>query len=240
MPNKTPPSEAEGATMSRPASKGKKYDLLFAPYQAPALRRGDRAWCLYRDRLVVCTGWSDATIAWPRCRALERPGKAGLLVDEELARAVRHESAVAVCQWWGVGKSSIQHWRKALGVGRMDSEGSRRLILANVQAVVAARGDAPPGRPEDLLWGPEELALVGALPDAEVARRTGRTLNAVRVKRKLLGRPNPEYPHYRHLPWTPEDDEAALSLPAAEVAARTGHTPGAVQTRKYKLRKRSG
>jgi hypothetical protein len=39
------------------------------------------------------------------------------------------------------------------------------------------------------LWAAEELALLGALPDAEVARRTGRTRNAVALKRHDLGRP---------------------------------------------------
>ena len=45
-------------------------------------------------------------------------------------------------------------------------------------------------RPYDgRLWSPEETALVGALPDCEVARQTGRTRNAVTLKRRLLGRP---------------------------------------------------
>jgi hypothetical protein len=33
------------------------------------------------------------------------------------------------------------------------------------------------------------VAPLGAVPDAEVARRTGRTTNAVTVKRRKLGRP---------------------------------------------------
>ena len=73
--------------------------LLFGPYRAPPLRRGDRATCLYRDTTVVITSWTDAPIPWPRCRALDSRGGFGLLVDEELARAVRHESAAAVMHW---------------------------------------------------------------------------------------------------------------------------------------------
>ena len=46
------------------------------------------------------------------------------------------------------------------------------------------RGIRPPvGR----LWTPEEDALLGALPDSEVAKRTGRTLGAVRSRRVELG-----------------------------------------------------
>ena len=59
--------------------------LLHGPYHAPAVKRGDRVSCLYRDGDVIVTGWSDARISWPRCRAVQRGGT-GLLVDEELAR----------------------------------------------------------------------------------------------------------------------------------------------------------
>ena len=69
--------------------------LLFGPYRAPPLKRGDRATCLVRDCEVIITSWTDAPIPWPQCRALAdyRGGGWGLLVDEELARAVRHEAA---------------------------------------------------------------------------------------------------------------------------------------------------
>src|SRR5262249_35085080 len=71
--------------------------LLSGPYTPPRLKRGDRATCLYRDCTVVVTSWSGGRIPWPRCRALDQRGGcgSGLLVDEELARAVRSESAAA-------------------------------------------------------------------------------------------------------------------------------------------------
>src|SRR5262249_41617364 len=79
-----------------------RVQLLVGPYKAPPLKRGDRATCLFRDCGVVVTGWTDARVPWPRCRALDSPGGgSGLLVDEELTRAVRHESAAAVMFWWG-------------------------------------------------------------------------------------------------------------------------------------------
>ena len=75
------------------------YQLLHGPYQAPALRRGDRATCLFRDGDVIITGWSDAPIPWPRCRRPDtHGGSSGLLVDEELARAIRRESSLAIQQ----------------------------------------------------------------------------------------------------------------------------------------------
>jgi hypothetical protein len=48
--------------------------LLFGPYKAPPLKRGDRAFCLMRDCAVVVTGRTGARIPWPRCRALDSTG----------------------------------------------------------------------------------------------------------------------------------------------------------------------
>jgi hypothetical protein len=74
-----------------------RYQLLHGPYRPPALHVGDRAVCLYRDCDVVITSWSDARISWPRYRGLGTQGGGnGLLVDEELPRAVRLESSLAL------------------------------------------------------------------------------------------------------------------------------------------------
>jgi hypothetical protein len=187
-----------------------RHKLLFGPYQAPPLKRGDRAVCLYRDAEVVITGWSDARIAWPRCHPVGRGG-VGLLVDEELARAVRHESALAVAYWWGVSRDAVRYWRRALGVGRADNEGTARLVkAASASGAAAVRGQGLP--PEQVerrrrtaveqglgryltpghqwpRWTDEDLALLGAVPDEDLAAKTGRTPNAVRVKRTRLGIP---------------------------------------------------
>src|SRR6516164_7346816 len=101
--------------------------LHHGPYHAPAVRRGDRATCLCRDGDVIITGWSDGRIPWPRCRRPGmRGGGSGLLVDEELARAIRLESSLAIQHWWGVDYSVVWRWRKALGVEPLN-EGSARL-----------------------------------------------------------------------------------------------------------------
>jgi len=85
-----------------------RVQLLFGLYQAPPVKRGDRAFGFVRDSEVVITGWSDAPMSWPRGYARsEKPGGGpALLVDDELARAVRRESAAAVCHWWGVGHTT--------------------------------------------------------------------------------------------------------------------------------------
>jgi hypothetical protein len=103
------------------------HQLHHGPYNPPAVRRGDRATCLYRDADLIVTGWSDARISWPRCRRLgSRGGGLGLLVHEELARAVRLELSTAIQYWWGVSEFTVWEWRKALGVPRFN-EGAARL-----------------------------------------------------------------------------------------------------------------
>ena len=103
------------------------------------LKRGDRATCLYRDCAVIITGWSSApdplaTLPLPRLA-----GAAPLLLDEELARAVRTESAATVMHWWDASMTAVCHWRKALGTCRTDNQGTARLTLAS-----AAKGPVEP------------------------------------------------------------------------------------------------
>jgi hypothetical protein len=98
-------------------------------------------------------------------------------------------------------------------VTRANNEGSRRRIRAAAEAGAARQRGVPlppeaverrrqtaraldlgrylhkgyPGR----VWTTKERALLGKLPDDEVARRTGRTRNAVRQRREERGIPNP-------------------------------------------------
>jgi hypothetical protein len=103
--------------------------LLHGPYQAPTLRVGDRAACLYRDCDVVVTSWTAALIPWPRCKRAEGKGHPSLLVDDELARAICTEGAATVCYWWGASPQVVRRWRMAFGVG-LDNPGTRHLIRA--------------------------------------------------------------------------------------------------------------
>jgi hypothetical protein len=234
--------------------------LLFGPYRPPALRRGDRASCLLRDCDVVITGWSAGRIPWPRCRAPgTHGGGSGLLLDEELARAVRHESAAAIMYWWAVTDGVVWRWRRALGVGRADTEGSRRLIrAASEMGAAEQRGrELPPeqverrrrtAREKNLAqylqpgyhgqwWTREQLQLLGKEPDEVVAAKVGRTANAVRVMRGRLGIPNPAARPgaYGNPPWTAAEDRLVRALPPAQAAARTGRTMDAVYGRRRHL-----
>jgi hypothetical protein len=190
--------------------------FLHDPYRPPRLRKGDRAVCLDRDADVVVTSWTDARIPWPRCRALHCRGGSGLLVTEELRRAILSESAAALMLWFGVGEFAVWAWRRAFGVTKYGTEGSARLHLAAVErGAKKTRGKPLPAkvwaemrraaaqrtdlaetlerarakRWEGRDWTPEQVALLGTMPDEALAALTGRPESAVRVKRSKLGIP---------------------------------------------------
>jgi hypothetical protein len=180
--------------------------LLFGPYRPPRLRKGDRAACLYRGCDVTITGWTDARVSWPCGLPVGTKGRPSLLVDEDLARAVRHESAAALRFWWGVSPLLVWKWRKALGVTRLNCPGSQRLIRqASAQGAARYRGkQLPPEQVERRRrtaaelnlgqylrpgyhgprWTPRQLALLGTDDDDVIAARIGRTPNAVGVMRR--------------------------------------------------------
>jgi hypothetical protein len=75
-----------------------RVQLLSGPYTPPALKRGDRSTCLYRDADVVITSWTAAPISWPRCRRLEcglgqRSGQRGEDTDDRERNRAGHPQA---------------------------------------------------------------------------------------------------------------------------------------------------
>jgi hypothetical protein len=168
------------------------------------------------------------------------------LVDDELVRAIRSESSLAIQYWWGVQVETVWRWRKAFGVGRYNEGSAKLRVDLNEKLANRTRGKKlPPDQVErrrrtarelnlgqhlavaracrEGLWTRKELRLLGKMPDAEVAEQIGRTVNAVRIKREKHGIPNP----IGH-GWTEEELAMLGTAPDEEVAARTGRTPGAV------------
>jgi hypothetical protein len=82
----------------------------------------------------------------------------------------------------------------------------------------------------DRAWPAAHLSLLEKLTDAEVAARTGRGANAVRVKRTKLGIPNPS-----SAGWTAEELAPLGTAPDAKVAERIGRSEGAVTLKRCRL-----
>jgi hypothetical protein len=181
---------------------------LIGTYTPPAVRIGDRVTCLFRDAECVVTSVSDAPIPWPRVQP-EGRGGCGLWVCDELVRAIRTESAIALKHWFGAATTVVWRWRKAFGVGGRTTTtvGSKRAIRAaakkgadanKVRVWTAEELDAksanskrlglrPPPRwtPERGGWTEEQLALLGTDQDEVIAKKIGRTPGAVRRMRGI-------------------------------------------------------
>jgi hypothetical protein len=101
-------------------------------------------------------------------------------------------------------------------------ERSRRAIALNVgrTLVTGYRG---------AWWTPEDIALLGTVPDEEVARRTGRTAAAVRRKRWELAIPGPASNR-----WTAAEVALLATLPDREVAEKAGRSVQAVVLKRIK------
>lgn len=183
---------------------------LLGSYTPPAVRVGSFAYCRFRGERCRVTSWTDAPINWPRVQRPKCRGGSGLLVNATLQRAIRTESAAALMHHFGVTDTTVWRWRKWLGVeGHTKTRGSERLHretsnrgAAAVQAREwtagerAARSEAaklagrrPRGRWQEDGWTPAELALLGTDHDKVIAKRVGRSRDAVRSKRGKLGIP---------------------------------------------------
>lgn len=101
-----------------------RFKLHFGPYRTPRIKRG----AIVEDEIrgeVAIVGLTDARIPWP----IGKRGRSkGYLVSGALARAVRRESAQAVCYWFGVSRPWVRACRRALGVPH-HNEGTLRLKI---------------------------------------------------------------------------------------------------------------
>lgn len=140
--------------------------VRFGPYITPVVAIGVIVECEARG-LVTVVGISEAPIPWP---IGDRDGQCELIVFKALARAVRQESPAAVAFAWGVSLATAERWKKVCRQPRQ----RKKQTLAS-----------PP-----IPWNQSDDELVGSMSLAEAARLTGRTLTAVRKRRRMLGLPD--------------------------------------------------
>jgi hypothetical protein len=187
--------------------------LLYGPYERPIFAVGQKANCLVRGRVLI-VGESTSGLPWPLCKPakLTGGGKAGPIVTSELRRALEHESMWAISSAWGISRSSVRRWRKALGID-FRTEGywkhlsdaakshgfsperqpkyyvrptGQQLDMARKKAMEArARKSKDAGK----LFTPDEDALIGTDTDAAIAEKLGRSMKSIASRRQKLGKP---------------------------------------------------
>lgn len=143
-----------------------KSQLRFGPYLTPVVANGVVVECEVRG-LVKIVGLSEAPIPWP---IGERDGLCEPVVFKALARAVRQETPEAVAATWGVSTATAEQWKVACHRPRQRKKQTHR---------------TPP-----IAWKPAHDELIATLSLAEAARLTGRTLTAVRKRRRILRLPD--------------------------------------------------
>jgi hypothetical protein len=140
--------------------------LRFGPYLTPVIAVGTVVECEVRG-LVTVVGLSDAPIPWPLG---ERDGERQPIVFKALARAVRQEAPTPLAAAWGVSTWTAFLWKAACRSPRQ-------------------RKKQPVSSPL-IPWKNEDDELIARLSLSEAARLTGRTLTAVRKRRRALGLPD--------------------------------------------------
>jgi hypothetical protein len=187
--------------------------VLLGTYNPPAVRVGALVYCRFRRAWCRVTSFTDAPISWPRVQVPKQRGGCGLLVNAELQRAIRTESAAALMHWFGVRDTTAWRWRKWLKVdGWTATAGTRRLVKQTAKRGAAAikakewtdeELDAKSetakahqahkrfgaGRWAETGWTAVERALLGTDTDEAIAAKIGRTRSAVRSRQSKAGIP---------------------------------------------------
>jgi hypothetical protein len=213
--------------------------LHFGPYRTPRFRIGAKVQCAIRGELVI-VGMTDGRIPWPL--GIQGRGSRSLVVFHDLVRAIKQESHLAIVFWWGARRSTVQGWRRTLGVPR-SNPGTNRLRAryarspsgkrARSAALAVARD---PERRRRISAGklglkpsPEAVAkmrakLVGRKLSAEHRQRIAEGVRRARLIPPAAGKP-----------WSAKEEQLLRTLPAWEVAKRTGRSLMAVYSRRRTL-----
>jgi hypothetical protein len=139
---------------------------------------------------------------------------------------LRVESRLAVAAHFGVSRSTIARWCRALGIVLVETEGTRRQRKAANQASGLRQRGAG--------WTADEETLLGTITDATAAERLGRSRDSVRYRRVALGI-SPARPNAPPLVWTAKMDAQLGTATDTAIGKRIGRSKLAVSRRRRKL-----
>jgi len=215
-----------------------RFKLHFGPYRTPRLKRG----AIVEDEIhgtVTIIGLSDGRIPWP----IGRKGVHRVyVVFGALARAVRRESAQAVCHWFGVSRPWVVKCRRALDVP-INNEGTRLLRVCyadtptfrRITREAKRRSLRPEARAKNAAAHRGVKRPAGVVRKmAEALRGRARTAAHRRNLSESLRRSFARSPWMDNA-WTESEDEFVKSLPVKDAAARTGRTVKAIYHRRNLL-----
>jgi hypothetical protein len=201
-----------------------RYKLLHGPYRMPRCRIGGRLFCEERGWVTV-KRISDGKIPWPQ--TVVRRSRAFILCGG-LVKAVRRESAIAVCHWWGVTPQTVSKWRKALGVPQVN-EGTARLyrdyaperLTEEIRKRALAAANGPEANAKKAAFRLGKPAHPRAR--AALARYWGQSPSAeTRRKMSEAHRRRGTRPPKAGQAWMPDEEQLLGRLPDREVAERIG------------------
>jgi hypothetical protein len=213
-----------------------RFRLHFRPYRTPRFRVGQKLQCEVLGEVTIYR-ISSARIPWPV------GPRRSLVVFGALARALRRESALAICHWWGVAPCTVSKWRQVLGV-QQNNAGTLLLRqgygeeewFAKAQRKAWSKARDPVRRAKIAAarrGKPRPRYVVFAMSE----RMSGRKLSAAtRQRMSEAHKARGTRPPKAGRPWEPWEDELARKLPVKEAAGRTGRTLSAVQNRRQALR----
>lgn len=215
-----------------------RYRLRYGRYKTPRFRYGRKVEDAAGNEYTI-VGLHDARVPWP---VGKRGSVRSIVLYGDLVKAVRREPAIAVMHWWGVGASTVQKWRRILGVGHENAGtvelrrrhfdepwGHKARKLARAKARDPARrakiAAAKRGvkRPASVVEAMRKRMLGAKLP-AETRRKMSEAHNRRGTRPPKAGRP-----------WSKSEDALLRRLAAADVAERTGRTLKAVYFRRHQL-----
>jgi hypothetical protein len=196
------------------AVKQRRRQLAIAPFCPAYLRR----WTEAEERLLGTL--PDARLAQKLKRSVEtvrtRRAHKGIPVfnpkrhwwtpEDDKLLGLRPDAQVALLL--GISAATVKHRRNQLRI-----------------SMPAQPRKATPRRP----WRAEEIAMLGKIPDAQLARRLERPLTSVKTKRLRLGIASSGYR------WTPEQAVLLGKFPDKTLARRLGCTVKAVQAQREQL-----